>query len=208
MSLFAAAGKPYSEACERNQGPILSVLREYFADRRAVLEIGSGTGQHAACFAAALPQLQWQPSDRSENLEGIQSWRHQAQVPNLLAPVELDVDYPRPSLLAQRFDALFTANTMHIMHWPQVERFFSLLNQVAETGAVLVIYGPFNRNGKFTSESNAAFDSSLKDYDPGMGIRDRAAVGALAAAAGFALLVDRALPANNDCLVWRRGMPA
>jgi SAM-dependent methyltransferase len=194
--------KPYSAACERNREPILAVLRDFFADRRRVLEIGSGTGQHAVHFAAALPQLVWQASDRAENLPGIGRWLAEAALPNTPAPLPLDAAAgPWP---AARFDAVFSANTLHIMSWPEVEACFAALPAATEPGAKLAIYGPFNVGGAFTSESNAAFDAALKARSPAMGLRDVAAVDALAAAAGFALQADLAMPANNRLRLWRR----
>lgn len=198
---MSSAAKPHSTACERNRDPILAVLQEHFADRRTVLEIGSGTGQHAVYFAAALPWLTWQTSDREANLDGIHLWLDEAALPNTPAPLALDVNAPWPAF---RADAVFSANTLHIMAWPEVERLFAGLPAATETGARLVVYGPFNYGGKFTSDSNAAFDASLKAQHAHMGIRDFEAVDALAAAAGFSLLEDRAMPANNRCLVWQR----
>jgi SAM-dependent methyltransferase len=197
------ADKPWSEACERNRGPILEVLREHFADRHEVLEIGSGTGQHAAFFAAGLPHLVWQPSDRAANLPGIRLWVADARLANLPAPLTLDVEGAWPR---HRFDAVFSANTCHIMHWPQVERMFAQLPEVTTPDAKLVIYGPFNEHGRFTSDSNAAFDASLRRQDPGMGLRDIEAVDGLAREAGFARVEARAMPANNCCVVWRRNI--
>ncbi|MEO5626038.1 MAG: DUF938 domain-containing protein [Dokdonella sp.] len=194
--------KPYSAASERNREPILSVLREFFADRARVLEVGSGTGQHAAHFAAALPQLAWQSSDRAENLGGIRAWLDEADLPNTPAPLTLDVtNGPWPG---GPFDAVFSANTLHIMAWHEVEAFFSALPLVVTGDAKLAIYGPFNVNGVFTSASNAAFDESLKSRAPHMGIRDVTAVDALARAAGFVLLADIAMPANNRLRTWQR----
>ncbi len=198
-----AVEKPWSEACERNKDPILEVLREHFADRREVLEIGSGTGQHAAFFAAGLPHLVWQPSDRPANLPGIRLWVDDARLANLPAPLSLDVEGAWP---AHRFDAVFSANTCHIMHWPQVERMFAGLPEVTTPDAKLVIYGPFNDDGRFTSDSNAAFDASLRQQDPGMGLRDVEAVDGLARQAGFARVAERAMPANNRCVVWIRSV--
>jgi SAM-dependent methyltransferase len=205
--------KPFSPACERNRDPILSVLRSQFAERRRVLEIGSGTGQHAVCFAEALPWLVWQSSDREENLAGIQMWLDEAALANTPAPLAFDVaNQPFPSspagisaTEAARFDAIFSANTLHIMSWPEVERMFAALPALTTADAKLVIYGPFNYDGQFTSASNAAFDQSLRRREPHMGIRDFADVGRLARAAGFILLEDVAMPANNRCLVWQRG---
>jgi cyclopropane fatty-acyl-phospholipid synthase-like methyltransferase len=193
--------KPHAPSCERNREPILSVLREYFADRAHVLEIGSGTGQHAVHFAAALPQLSWQCSDRAENLPGIRLWLDEAALPNTPVPIELDVAGAWPVM---QFDAVFSANTLHIMAWKDVRELFAHLPAATTKNALLVIYGPFNVDSQYTSDSNAAFDRSLKARDPQMGIRDVAAVDALAEVAGFRLLEDRAMPANNRCRVWRR----
>lgn len=193
--------KPFSPACERNREPILTVLRSHFADRRQVLEVGSGTGQHAVHFAAALPHLRWQTSDRPEYHQGIRQWLDEAALPNALPPLMLDVNGPWP---AQKFDAVFTANTLHIMSWAEVQRFFAALPVLLTADAVLIVYGPFNYGGAFSSDSNAAFDADLKSRAPHMGIRDFEAVDALARAAGFHLLSDCALPANNRCLVWQR----
>jgi cyclopropane fatty-acyl-phospholipid synthase-like methyltransferase len=199
------AGKPFSPSCERNRAPILEVLRQHFADRRRVLEIGSGTGQHAAYFAAQLPHLAWQASDRAQNLPGIRQWLDDAGLPNTPPPLELDVDGEWPHAV---FDAVFTANTLHIMGWPQVQRLFGRLPDVMAPGAVMLAYGPFNRDGCFTSDSNARFDASLKMRDPAMGIRDAAAVDALAARAGLVLTGEVAMPANNKCRIWRRARTA
>jgi cyclopropane fatty-acyl-phospholipid synthase-like methyltransferase len=195
--------KPFAPACERNRDPILSVLRTHFADRTHVLEIGSGTGQHAVHFAAALPHLVWQTSDVPENLPGIRMWLDDANLPNTPAPIELDVG--GDAWPTDRYDALFSANTLHIMSWAEVERFFANIANIATPDAKLAIYGPFNQDGRFTSASNAAFDESLKSRAPHMGIRDREAVDALARKAGFAFVDDVAMPANNRTLVWQRG---
>jgi len=193
--------KPFSAACERNREPILAVLREHFADRRRVLEVGSGTGQHAVHFASALPQLVWQTSDRPEYLDGIRAWRQEAALANMPPPLTLDVNGPWP---AQTFDALFTANTLHIMSWPEVQAFFAALPSLLSQDAVLVVYGPFNKGGRFSSESNATFDADLKTRAEHMGIRDIEAVDALAQAAGLRLQRIHEMPANNRCLVWQR----
>ena len=194
--------KPFSPACERNREPILGVLRERFADRRHVLEIGSGTGQHAVHFGAALPHLVWQTSDLEDNLPGIRQWLAEAALPNTPPPLRIDVNRPLP---AGRFDAVFSANTLHIMGWPEVQRLFAALPDVMSKGALLTVYGPFNDNGKFSSASNAAFDAQLRQGHPQRGIRDFEAVDGLARAAGLTLLEDRAMPANNRCITWQRG---
>jgi cyclopropane fatty-acyl-phospholipid synthase-like methyltransferase len=193
--------KPYSPASERNREPILAVLRRWFADRQRVLEIGSGTGQHAVHFATAMPHLVWQSSDRAENLPGIRNWLDEAALPNTPSPLEFDVTGTWPS---DRYDAIFSANTLHIMSWPEVEQLFAKLPAVTTADACLAIYGPFNIEGQFTSDSNASFDRDLKMRGVHMGIRDVAAVDALAAAAGFDLVEDIAMPANNRLRYWKR----
>jgi hypothetical protein len=182
--------KPFSEASERNRGPILAILKRIFKNRRRVLEIGSGTGQHAAYFAPELPHLVWQASDVAEHLPGIREWVSDP------APIELDVDGAWPRIEA---DAVFSANTCHIMSWPQVERMFAGLGRLAPE--VLALYGPFNYGGRATSESNARFDAMLRGRDPASGIRDFEAIVALASRNGLALQEDNAMPANNHLLV-------
>ncbi len=193
--------KPYAPSCDRNREPILAVLRDHFTDRAQVLEIGSGTGQHAVFFAAALPRLTWQSSDRMENLPGIRAWLDEAALPNTPPPLELDVTGTWP---ARRFDAAFSANCLHIMGWEEVERLFAGLPAIMADDFKLLIYGPFNYGGRYTSDSNAAFDVWLKERGAHQGIRDFEAVDALARGIGLALVEDRAMPANNRCLVWRR----
>ncbi len=193
--------KPCAPACDRNREPILAALRDHFADRSKVLEIGSGTGQHAVHFAAAMPHLVWQCSDRPENLPGIRMWLDEAALPNTPAPLSFDVNGQWPE---RRYDAVFSANTLHIMGWPEVERLFAGLPAILAPDAKLAIYGPFNVGGRHTSEGNASFDASLKAKSPHQGLRDVEAVNALARRAGLALVEDRAMPANNRCLVWRR----
>jgi len=191
----------FSDACERNKGPILEVLRTAFADRRRVVEIGSGTGQHAVHFARHLPHLQWQATDRADYLPDLAARIAAEGPPNLASPVELDVlQEPWPDL---RADAVFTANTLHIMSWPAVEAFLAGLPRLLETGGVLAIYGPFKYGGQFTTDSNAAFDAMLRERDPQSGLRDFEAVNALAEAAGLKLVTDHAMPANNQLLIWR-----
>jgi len=193
--------KPYSPACARNQDVILALLRERFADRSQVLEIGSGTGQHAVHFAAAMPHLTWQTSDVPAHLSGIDQWLSEAALPNTPAPLVFDVNGTPPT---GHFDAVFTANTLHIMGWDEVERLFALLPGLMSANALLIVYGPFNYRGEFTSASNAAFDASLRAADARRGIRDFEQVDALARNAGLALVEDRAMPANNRCICWQR----
>ena len=194
--------KPFAESCVQNRDPILAVLRVWFADRSAVLEIGSGTGQHAVYFGAALPHLRWQTADVVPHHAGILAWLNEAALPNVLPPLALDVS--QTEWRSGRYDAIFSANTLHIMGWPEVEHFFAGVGAVLEPGGVLVVYGPFNYNGAFTSESNARFDAWLKARDPASGVRDFEAVDALARAQGLTLQQDIAMPANNRTLVWRK----
>jgi cyclopropane fatty-acyl-phospholipid synthase-like methyltransferase len=193
--------KPNAPSCERNRDPILEVLRMQFADRRQVLEIGSGTGQHAVYFAAAMPWLQWQCTDRAENLPGIRLWLDEAALSNTPAPLALDVNHAWPT---NRHDAVFSANTLHIMGWDEVEQLFAHLAAATTDGAKLAIYGPFNYDGRYTSESNASFDDWLQARGAHMRIRDAEAVDALAEVAGFDLIDDLAMPANNRLRIWQR----
>jgi SAM-dependent methyltransferase len=203
--------KPYAESCERNRAPILSVLQRYLGDARRVLEIGSGTGQHAVYFAAAMPWLRWQSSDHPDHLPGIGQWLAEEGLPNTPPPIELQaVSGPSPGLLPlpangdDRFDAIFTANTLHIMGWDNVLALFAGLPALMAPGALFLAYGPFNYGGVFSSDSNRNFDGWLKARDARSGIRDFEAVDALAQAQGLALLADVAMPANNRLLVWQR----
>ena len=194
--------KPHAPSCDRNQGPILEVLRDCFSDRKQVLEVGSGTGQHAVFFAAAMPWLTWQTADMAESLPGIRMWLDEARLPNLPPPLELEAGGPWPK---GPYDAVFSSNTLHIMGWPEVQKLFAALDAVMGPDAVLAVYGPFNYEGRFTSESNAQFDVWLKQRSAASGIRDFEAVNALAESIGLRLLADHAMPANNRTLVWRRG---
>jgi SAM-dependent methyltransferase len=193
--------RQFSAACERNSEPILALLRQAFAGSRRVLEIGSGTGQHAVYFAAALPHLLWQCSDLPANHPSIIGWQQQAQLPNVLPPLVLDVaadDWPNGP-----FDAVFSANTCHIMAWHQVQAMFAGVGRLLPPGGLLCIYGPFNYDGAFTSASNARFDAALKLQAPHMGIRDFEAVDALAVTQGLVLQSDYEMPANNRLLLWQ-----
>jgi hypothetical protein len=186
--------KPFSEASERNRRPILAVLKRVFAHSRFVLEIGSGTGQHAAYFAPELPHLVWQASDVAQNLPGIREW-----VP-APPPIELDVEKEWPELGA---DAVFSANTCHIMSWPQVERMFARIGRIPNLN-IFCLYGPFNYGGRHTSESNARFDAMLRARDAQSGLRNFEDMVALGKRAGLLLEEDNAMPANNRLLVFRR----
>jgi len=194
--------KPFSESSAENREPILSVLREVFASCSEVLEIGSGTGQHAVYFGAELSHLSWQTADLPQHHAGIRMWLNEAALPNVLAPIALDVN--RSDWLERRYDAVFSANTLHIVSWPEVEKLFAGVGTVLQPGGVLAVYGPFNYNGQFTSPSNARFDQWLKDRDPASGVRDFEAVDALAREQNLILERDIAMPVNNRTLVWRR----
>ncbi len=194
--------KPFSESCVQNRAPILAVLRDVFADRSHVLEIGSGTGQHAVDFGAELPHLRWQTADVPHYHPGIHAWLDEAALPNVLPPIALDVN--QTAWRSGRYDAVFSANTLHIMSWPEVEQFFEGVGTVLAPGGVLTVYGPFNYHGAYTSESNARFDAWLKTRDPASGVRDFEAIETLARAQGLVLQQDVAMPANNRTLVWRK----
>ena len=196
------AGKPYAPACERNQGPILEVLRRVFADAGDVIEIGSGTGQHAVWFAAGLPHLTWRTSDLPDSHAGINAWIDDAGVDNVERPLALDV-VRRPWPFASAGGA-FSANTAHYMHWPQVEAMFGGLSEVLSPGARFALYGPFARDGRHTSASNAAFDRLLRTHDPGFGVRDVRDLERIAADGSMTLEEDVAMPSSNRTLVWRK----
>ena len=196
---------PFSQACDNNREPILAVLRDAFASRRHVLEIGSGTGQHSVYFAPQLPQLVWQTSELPEHHAGIRAWHAAHPAPNLRAPLSLDLrDAAWPATADGTIDAVFTANTLHIVSWPLVQRFFELVGSHLPAGGVLAVYGPFNYGGQFTSDSNRAFDAWLRQRDAASGIRHIEDITALAAQHGLQLLHDHAMPANNRTLVFQR----
>jgi cyclopropane fatty-acyl-phospholipid synthase-like methyltransferase len=195
-----------SEACERNKEPILAVLREAFAASQRVLEIGSGGGQHAVYFAAHLPHLRWQPTELTGQLAPLGERVRLEGPPNLAAPIALDVaDDP---WRVPHADAIFSANTLHIVAWPRVQDFFRGVGATLAAPGVLCVYGPFRYRGEHTSASNAQFDAYLKARDPASGIRDFEALERLAAAQGLTLSADHPMPANNRTLVWRRAAPA
>jgi len=193
---------PVSDACERNKEPILSVLRVCFADRAHVLEIGSGTGQHAVHFARHLPHLAWHPTEQLTYLPDLAARVRLEGGANLQAPTVLDV---RQAVWpARSVDAVFTANTLHIMSWTAVGALYRGVAAVLVAGGVLCIYGPFRYGGEYTSESNREFDLMLQERDPLSGMRDIGAVSDLAASYGLSLVADHDLPANNRLLVFRK----
>ena len=196
------SSKPFSQACENNKQPILNILKQVFSQSLTVWEIGSGTGQHACHFAAALPQLSWQPTDRAVNLDGIHSWLAEADLNNILPPLALDVT--DPVWPCTGIDALFSANTLHIMSRAEVSILFERLAAYLNPQALLCFYGPFNYQGEYTSPSNAAFDEWLKAQNPLSCIKDYEEILRLADNCGCVLLADHAMPANNRLLVLQK----
>lgn len=194
--------KPFSQACENNKDPILKILKVAFRDCNNVLEIGSGTGQHAVYLAKNLPHLQWQPSDQKHNLEGIKSWISDSSLSNIYQPIELNVS--NLPFDHSKFDAVFSANTIHIMDSNEVECFFNLVGDILLPGGKLCVYGPFNYNGNYTSESNMRFDEMLRNRDEKMGIRDFEWINSLALNVGLEFLEDHEMPANNRLLEWQK----
>ncbi len=196
--------RPYSESCDQNRDPILDVIRPLFANSTRVLEIGSGTGQHAVYFAEKMPQLNWQTSDLEENHAGIRLWLIEAALKNVLPPVPLAAcNEPSWSALPS-YDAVFSANAVHIMGKKDVECLFEGIDRVLEAGGLLALYGPFNYEGSYTSESNARFDVWLKNNNPQSGIRDFEWLDGLAKSTGLTLQNDYEMPANNRILVWEK----
>jgi cyclopropane fatty-acyl-phospholipid synthase-like methyltransferase len=194
--------KPFAEACTRNQDPILAELHELFASTRCVLEIGSGTGQHAVYFGERLPHLIWQTSDLPENHASIMAWVSEADLPNVKPPLHLDVsaaDWP-----VKHADAVFSANTIHIISWPAVEHMFAGVGNLLSSDGLFCTYGPYIYHGEHTSESNVRFDAWLKDRDPESGVREIADLERVAGETGLTLHDDREMPANNRLLVWRK----
>jgi cyclopropane fatty-acyl-phospholipid synthase-like methyltransferase len=192
--------KPHSPACERNQAPILAQLQLRLRHCQRVLEIASGTGQHAVYFASAMPHLLWQPSDLSVHHAGIKAWLDEAQLPNILPPLLLDVN--QADWGVSPVDAVFNANTVHIVSWSAVCNLFAGVARVLVTHGIFCLYGPFNYGGAYTSASNAEFDSWLQARDIDSGIRDFEAICELATAHGLALQTDIAMPSNNRLLVF------
>lgn len=194
--------KPFSESCEQNKRPILAVLQGEISHCRKLLEIGSGTGQHAVYFGKKFPDLVWQTSDVREAHAVIQLWLNDSERQNILPPLSLDVAHdPWPE---REYDAVFSANTTHIMGWPAVEKMLDGIGRVLLPGGTFCLYGPFNYAGKYTSESNARFDQWLKSRDPVSGIRDFEAINQRAENAGLTLKKDYEMPANNRLLVWMK----
>jgi cyclopropane fatty-acyl-phospholipid synthase-like methyltransferase len=193
--------KPFSQACENNKVAILAALADSFSASKTVLEVGSGSGQHAVFFAPNMPWLSWQTSDILVNHQGISQWLREYPADNLLHPIALDLNHPWS---IEKFDAIYTANTLHIISWPLVQAFFSGVSQHLNQQGKCCVYGPFNYQGQYTSESNAGFDIWLKERDSQSAIRDIEAIMALAQSVGLSLENDHAMPANNRLLVFQK----
>ena len=194
--------RPYAESCDENKLPILNVIKEVFCDAGKLLEIGSGTGQHAVYFSEHLPHLIWQTSEMEDQLAAIKLWMQDAAHDRIQPPRVLDViedNWP-----FQNIDYVFTANTTHIVSWPHVIGMFKGIAKVLKAGGKFAQYGPFNYDGEYTSESNARFDMWLKNRDPQSGIRDIRDLQALAGEQGMTLIKDYEMPANNRILVWKK----
>ncbi len=190
--------KPYSESCDQNKDPILSVISPVFSNVTSVLEIGSGTGQHAIYFSQKMPHLIWRTSDCQSYLKGINMWLDDAGLSNVIAPFELDVTASQwPNL---QVDTVFTANSIHIMNQQDVVNFMSGVARLLNDQGSLMIYGPFNYNGSYTSSSNESFDQWLKGRDSLSGIKDFEEIVSLANANGMNLITDFEMPANNRIL--------
>lgn len=194
--------KPFSQSCENNKQPILQVIQTVFNKPATAWEIGSGTGQHACYFAKNLPHITWQTTDKEENRQGLDSWIEEANLNNL--PTSLRLNVTDKTWPCQQIEALFTANTLHIMHWQEVENLFSRLENYLSEKTVACIYGPFNYNGQYTSSSNEEFNQWLKMRDPESGIRDFEAIETLANIAGLILKNDHEMPANNRLLIFQK----
>jgi len=202
--------KPYSESCDQNRDPILKILQELFANKKHILEIGSGTGQHAVYFAKHMPHLIWQCSDQTTYHDGINEWLKEAKLDNTVSPIALNVstdDWPSTSSTSthsNNTDAIFSANTVHIMSWDNVKDFINNAGKLLTKNGLLVLYGPFNYNNQYTSQSNKQFDSWLKQRDSKSGIRDFEDINKLAKQANFILQNDYPMPTNNRILCWKK----
>ncbi len=194
--------KQYSEACEQNRTPILKILKDEFSNAHQVLEIGSGTGQHAVYFSQHLPHLQWQTSDLEENHASICAWLAEAEHANVLPPLLLDVC--RDEWPAEQFDGIFSANTTHIMSWPAVESMFAGIGTRLDRQGRFCLYGPFNYGNQYTSSSNQNFDRWLRDRDARSGLRNFEDLDELAGMQGMILRADHEMPVNNRLLVWEK----
>lgn len=201
------AALPFSQACENNKQPILEVLQTELQGFSPVLEVGSGTGQHSVYFAPNLPEIQWQTSDVISNHRHIIAWHNAYPAPNLHLPLAFDLNtdaIPFSSRADKHYDAIFTANTLHIISWDLVKRLFALASDVLPVDGKLIIYGPFNEHGTYTSEGNQRFDTMLRAGNANSGIRDKEDVVHLAESQHLGLVNTYTMPANNQLLVFRK----
>lgn len=200
--MMIADDKPWSQACENNKAPILEKLRSLLPASARILEVGSGTGQHAVHFAAQMPGWRWQTADQLQYHAGIHKWLDTVDLENVLAPIPLDVrDY---DWARKQYDLVFTANSLHIMSLPSAQQFLRAVSAALKPDGLFIAYGPFNYAGAYSSESNARFDQWLKQQHPESAIRDFEAMNQQAESGGLSLLHDFAMPANNRLLVWKR----
>lgn len=195
--------KQHSPSCERNKDPIFAVLCEIFTAPGLVLEIGSGSGQHAVHFARGLPHMKWQPTDIAENLPSISAWRMEAGLPNLREPLTLDLFadvWP-----VEQAQAVVCINTIHIVSWEGVKRLFAGAGRVLAAGGIMYVYGPYRYADRPLEPSNEDFDRWLKARNPASGVRLFEDVNRLAGQHGLVLAGDRAMPANNRSIWWQKG---
>ena len=193
--------KQYSSSCVQNQEPILKIIKPLLLEKHTVLEVGSGTGQHAVFFAGQMPHLNWQASDQAQYLSSINAWADEAKLNNTPPAINLDVTQAWPAL---EFDVIFSANTTHIMSWEMVVDFFQGVGESLGENGLFILYGPFNYHQQYTSQSNADFDMWLKNRDPNSAIRHFEALMELAKQAELTLLKDYEMPANNRILCWKK----
>ena len=199
--------KPFNQACENNKHAIADALEDYLREQQMVLEIGTGTAQHAVYFGERFPSIYWQTSDLVTNHPGIMAWLNEVQLPNVLAPISVDIAAEHWTFDAQpspSYDAIYLANVIHIIDAQLVSQLFSHLGRTLSEGGLVIMYGPFNYDGRFTSEGNRRLDEWLKSLQPSYGIRDFETVDQLARQNNLSMLDDRTMPANNRLLVWRR----
>lgn len=199
---MSSGAKRISPAFERNRGPILEVLREALRKPGLVLEVASGSGQHAAYFSNRLPHLDWQPTEVADKLASIEAYRMENDAGNLRPPLELDLTSDKWPL--ERVDHLICINTIHIVPWPAIKRLFSMGARILSAGGVFLIYGPYRYRDRPLEPSNLEFDRALRRRDPTSGLRYFEDVNRLAGNCGLRLVWDRAMPANNRCIWWQR----
>ena len=202
-----ASNLPFSQACENNKQPILEILQRELVDSAHVLEIGSGTGQHSVHFAPNLPHLEWQTSDVASNHSVIIAWHTAYPAINLHAPLHFDLTrdlLPLNPINNESYDAVFTANTLHIISWALVKRLFQLVGEALPIDGKLIVYGPFNDNGAYTSEGNRQFDAMLRHGNSDSGIRNKEDIVGLADNYGLTLNITYPMPANNQLLVFQK----